>query len=268
MDKPNTKIIVAGVGFDTGCRVILWNEEEGLSFYPKGRGFISYKQNLKQLRQRIKALYIHHTVTFRAHSTFGGLQARGLSCVFLIDDDINIDTGCATIYQCLDVKEAAYTQGGVHNHDGAGIEICYYPDAWTKPSWYSDYNCKRFGVPSHELKSDVVHGRTFKKCHGPTDAQVKACLQLAYAYLKAFPDIEPKFPRDENGKLTSMVVPNEMRHGLLHHYHIREDKIDAMGFPTEKFEKSLNALRERDKPLTKDAFWKKIKDWVFEPNSI
>ena len=126
----NTSIVAAGHKFDLGCRVILWDEEEGLSFYPKGKGYIPYNQNLKQLQERIKALYIHHTVTFRAHSTFGGLQARGLACVFLIDDDGNPETGCATIYHCLDVKEAAYTQGGVHNHDGGGIEICYYPDAF------------------------------------------------------------------------------------------------------------------------------------------
>lgn len=262
MAKENTSIVIAGKKFETGCRVILWNEEAGLSFYPKGRGYTPYNQNFKQVQERMKALYIHHTVTFRAHSTFGGLQARGLSCVFLIDDDVNEDTGCATIYQCLDVKEGAFTQGGVHNHDGAGIEICYYPDAWTHPPRYSDYNCKRFGVPKHEIKSDVVHERTFSKCYGPMDAQVKACLYLARTYLKAFPHIQPKFPRNEDGKLITAVIPKEMRHGLLHHYHIRGDKIDAMGFPTDQFEVDLNAMLEHDKPLTGKTFWDRLKGWI------
>ncbi|MHA2426430.1 MAG: N-acetylmuramoyl-L-alanine amidase [Candidatus Hermodarchaeia archaeon] len=262
MAKENTSIVIAGKKFDAGCRVILWNEEAGLSFYPKGKGYTAYNQNFKQVQQRIKALYIHHTVTFRAHSTFGGLQGRGLSCVFLIDDDINEDTGCATIYQCLDVKEGAYTQGGRHNHDGAGIEICYYPDAWTQPPRYSAYNRKRFGVPDHEIKSDVVHGHKFSKCYGPTEAQVKACQHLACAYLKAFPHIQPEFPRDENGELITTVVPLERRHGLLHHYHIKRSKIDAMGFPTDQFEADVKAMLENEKPLTGKTFWDRLKGWV------
>ncbi len=260
--KQNSKIVVAGVGFDTGIRVVLWNEEAGLSFYPKGKGYTPYNHNLKQLRDRIKALYIHHTVTFRAHSTFGGLQARGLSCVFLIDDDINEDTGCATIYQCLDVKEGAYTQGKAHNHDGAGVEICYYPDAWTKPPRYSAFNRKRFGVPNHEIKSDKVHGHHFSKCHAPTEAQVKACQHLACAYMKAFPGLKPEFPRNEGGELITTVVPMKMRNNLLHHYHVKRSKIDAMGFPTDQFESDVKAMLDHDKPLTGKTWWDRLRGWV------
>lgn len=262
MVNENTSIVVAGKKFDTGCRVILWDEEAGLSFYPIGKGYTSYNQNLEQLQNRIKALYIHHTVTYRAHSTFGGLLGRKLSSIFLIDDDVNQDTGCATIYQCLDVKEAAYTQGGIHNHDGAGIEICYYPDAWTMPPRYSPYNCDRFGVPEHKVTSDRIHGQPFPKCHGPTDAQVKACQYLACAYLTAFPNIKPEFPRDVNGNLISTVVPLDMRHGLLHHYHVKREKVDAMGFPTDQFESDVKAMLEDRKPLTGKTFWDRLRGWV------
>ena len=258
----NTSIVVAGKKFDSRCRIILWNEPGGLNFYAKGKGYTPYSHDYKKLQDRIKALYIHHTVTFRAHSTFGGLQARGLSCVFLVDDDVNEDTGCATIYQCLDVKEGAYTQGGIHNHDGAGIEVCYYPDAWTNPPRYSAFNRKRFGVPNHEITSDVVHGHNFKRVHGPTEAQVKATLHLAYAYMKAFPNIKPEFPRDDAGKLITTVVPMKQRNGLLHHYHIRRDKIDAMGFPTDDFENNLKKMLENDKPLTGKTFWDRLRGWI------
>lgn len=74
----NTKIMIGGIGFDTGIRVVLWNEEEGLSFYPK-KNFHSRNWNLDQCREKLKAFYIHHTATYRAHSTFAGLNARGLS---------------------------------------------------------------------------------------------------------------------------------------------------------------------------------------------
>ena len=159
----------------------------------------------------------------------------------MIDDDIDPETGCATIYQCLDVKDGAYSQGGVHNNDGAGVEICYYPDAWTKPDRYSAYNRKRFGVNQHPIVSDTIHGHSFKKCYGPTEAQVKSCNRLAAAYCLAFPNIPRKFPRDD-GKFISTVVPIEDRVGLLHHFNIKRGKVDAMGYPTDQSEKDINEL--------------------------
>jgi len=237
----NTSIIVAGVGFDTGIRVILWDEPEGLSFYPKRR-FHARDWDLEECRKHIKSFYIHHSVTYTAHSTFRGLMARGLSCNFMIDDDIDPETGCATIYQHLDVKDGGWSQGGVHNHDGAGVEICYYPDAWTKPDRYSAFNRKRLGVHQHPVVSDTIHGHNFKQCYGPTDAQVKACNRLAAAYCLAFPDMPRTFPRDANGKLISTVIPNDKRAGLMHHFNVKRGKIDAMGYPTDQSEKDINNL--------------------------
>jgi hypothetical protein len=244
--KKNTKIMVGGVGFDTGIRVILWDEPEGLSFYPYKK-FHARNWNLKKCRQNLKAFYIHHTVTYRAHSTFAGLNARGLSCVFQIDDDVDPETGCATIYQHLDVKEGAFTQGGIHNHDGAGVEICYYPDGWTKPARYSAFNRKRFGVPDHPIVKDTIHNHTFNKAHGPTEAQVKACERLAAAYCVALPDIPVSIPRDANGKFISTVLPKDQRTGLLNHFHLKRGKMDAMGFPHDEFEKNVQNLVEEMK---------------------
>jgi hypothetical protein len=237
----NTCIIVGGKEFDTGIRVVLWNEEEGLSFYPN-RKFHARDWDLEECRKHIKAFYIHHSVTYTAHSTFRGLMARGLSCNFMIDDDIDPETGCATIYQHLDVKDGGWSQGGVHNHDGAGVEICYYPDAWTTPDRYSAFNRKRFGVHQHPVVSDTIHGHKFNKCYGPTDAQVKACNRLAAAYCLAFPDMPRTFPRDVDGKFISTVLPDDKRVGLMHHFNVKRGKIDAMGYPTDQAEKDINKL--------------------------
>lgn len=259
--------MVAGVLFDTGTRVVLWNETNGLSLYhggpwSKGR-YSARNDNLKELRKKIKALYIHHSVTYTAKSTFNGLIARGLSCVFAIDDDVNED-GCATIYQFLDVKEGAWSQGGDHNRDGAGIEICYMPDAWDHPNRYSKRNIKRFGVQEHKLVPDKIHGYNFRKVFAPTDAQVKACIKLAGAYFKAFPDIKPEFPRDEDGKFISTIVSKNKRVGLLHHFNIKRGKVDAMGFPTDFVEDEVKKIinKKPKRRLTRERIVRVLKKLV------
>lgn len=256
----NTSIRVAGQEFNTGIRVILWDEPEGLSFYPSGK-FNAKSWNLQKIRKELKSFHIHHSVTYTAHSTFRGLKSRGLSCNFLIDDDVDPETGCATIYQCLDVKDLGFSQGGVHNHDGAGVEICYYPDAWTSAKRYSAFNRKRFGVCSHPvIKNETIHNHTFSKVWGPTEAQVKACNRLAAAYCLALPDIPVRFPRDQDGNFISTVIPMEQRQGLLHHFNIRRGKIDAMGFPTDESEKEINRLiGELKLPPTREEAIKSLK---------
>jgi hypothetical protein len=239
----NTSIIVAGNGFDCGCRVVLWNEEGGLSFYPTKK-FVSRNFSLAQLRAKINSFYIHHTVSYLAYSTFGGLKARGLSVNFLIDDDVNED-GCATIYQALDVKDAAYSQGGTYNHNGSGCEVCYFPDAWDHPDRYSEYNRKKWGVQEHKIVSDKVNGYVFKKVFAPTDAQVKACICLISGYKKAFPDLVLKFPRDENGVFLSKTVNETKKYGLLHHFNVTNRKIDALGFPTDYVEQEVNRIHNQ-----------------------
>lgn len=268
----NTSIVVAGQKFDCGCRVILWDEQEGMSFYPAKYTFVPRNLSLSELRKIINAFYIHHSVTYFAHSTFQVLKERKLSCNFIIDDDINEDTGCSTIYQCLDVKDYGYSQGGEYNKNGSGVEISYYPDAWDHPNRYSTYYKNKFGVKDHKVISDQVQGHKFSKAFAPTDAQVKACIHLISGYKKAFPDLELKFPRDETGKFLSKTVENDKRHGLLHHFNIRTDKIDALGFPTDYVEQVVNEMDQieklkskpfiLDKILKRKPFLDKILNWV------
>lgn len=262
----NTSIVAAGKLFDAGCRVVLWDEEQGLSFYPGGawsKGRYSARElELDELRKKITGFYIHHSVTYFAESTFRVLKARNLSCVFIIDDDINED-GCSTIYQCLDCKDGGWSQGGEHNRLGAGVEISYYPDAWDHPNRYSEAKIKKWGVQPHEIKTDVIHGHTFKKVFAPTDAQIKACTHLIYAYLKAFPDLKQSFPRAEDGSFISTIVPEEERIGLLQHFSIRRDKIDAMGFPTDQVEKDVESLQAEYniEQLKRSKFMKLFRKW-------
>ncbi len=258
MTKENTSIVVCGKKFDTGVRVVLWNDESGLSFYPGGPfskgGYTERNVNLNELRGLINAFYIHHSVTYTAHSMFRGLKARNLSCNFMIDDDVNEDTGCATIYQLLDVKEAGWTQGGVYNRNGSGVELAYYPDAWAKPNRYSKAKQKKWGVQPHDVVSDTIHGHKFKKVFAPTEQQVKACIHLIYGYSKAFPDLELTFPRDANGKFISTVAPEGQRKGIMHHFNVKRGKVDAMGFPTNFVELEVNKLVEADKVKPKPTF--------------
>jgi hypothetical protein len=255
----NTSIVAAGKKFDCGSRVVLWNEEEGLSFYPNKK-YRARNLSLKQLRQTINSFYIHHSVTYTAHSMFRGLQARGLSCNFMIDDDVNED-GCATIYQCLDIKDYGYSQGGIYNRNGAGVELSYYPDAWDHPNRYSEYNKNKWGVEDHKIVADKVNGYKFKKVFAPTDAQVKACINLIHGYKKAFPDLELKFPRDENGQFLSKTVNENQKYGLLHHFNVTRRKVDALGFPTDYVEQEVNRMHEEEPKKRKNVI-DKIFGWL------
>lgn len=250
----NTNIIVCGQKFDTGVRVVLWSEEEGMSLYPYGK-FHARNWSLKEAQKHIKSLYFHHSVTYFAESTFRGLKARGLSCNFVIDDNIDPDTGCSTIYQLLDVKDGGYSQGGIHNHDGAGIEVSFYPDAWDHPNRYNEYNIKKWGVQKHKVVEDTIHGHKFSKVFAPTDAQVEACIKLAGAYLQAFPDIKPEFPRDDNGDFISTTVASDKRNGLMHHFNVKRSKIDTMGFPTDYVEQEVKKIlfTKKKSPLTRGS---------------
>jgi len=257
----NTSIVAAGKKFDCGCRVVLWDEEAGLSFYAGG-SYRPRKLSLKQLREIINSFYIHHSVTYTAHSMYRGLKGRGLSCNFMIDDDINED-GCATIYQCLDVRDYGFTQGGIYNENGAGVEISYYPDAWDHPNRYSEYNIKKWGVQNHEITSDKVNGYKFRKVFAPTDAQVKSCIHLIHGYKKAFPDLELEFPRDESGNFLSKTVEESKKHGLLHHFNVTRRKVDALGFPTDYVEQEVNRLYEEEKLKRKNIIKKFFEfNWI------
>jgi len=239
MGTKNTSIIAAGKKFDVGCRVITWDEEEGLSFYPK-KHFYARNWSFKELQQKMKCFVVHHSVTYTAHSMFRGLNARGLSVNFMIDDDINED-GIATIYQCADIKEGCWSHYPL-NEEGPGVEISYHPEYWDNPNLYSAYYQAKFGVQPHDVVTDVIRGRKFK-VFAPTEAQVKACIRLLWGFHELFPNVRPEFPKDENGNV-SKVTRKEIQDGFLAHFHVSNVKVDPMGFPFERVEKEVEQLHK------------------------
>ncbi len=102
----NFSIVVAGQKFDIGCRVVLWDQIGGLSFYKSGK-YLPRKSTLEQLQSQVNCFVYHHAASYTAKATHQGLLGRGLSVNFIIDDDNN--DGLATIYQCLDVKDCGYS---------------------------------------------------------------------------------------------------------------------------------------------------------------
>lgn len=239
----NTHIVAAGAKEDIGCRVVLWDEPGGLSFLPRGKFSKHNASNIEQLRKVIKQFTVHYSITYRASHMLNGLNARGLSCNFMIDDDEK--DGFATVYQNLDIVNAGWSQGSFKgksfNGLGPGVELSYMPDAWQHPNRYSLKNQKRWDVPPHDIVTDKVHGVTFTKIFAPTEAQMKSLVALIAGFCRLFPDIPSKFPRDEDGNFirTQLKDPHSYS-GLVNHYHLRRGKVDTIGLDMNRIEKDVD----------------------------
>lgn len=229
-------IVACGREVDVGCRVIKWNESHGFSFYTTKK-YTGRSVDFHTLCQEIKTCILHHSVTYTAKHTYVGLISRGLSVNFIIDDDIN-KNGFATIYQCLDIKDAGWSHAPL-NLRGPGVEICYQPVASTMAQAYSEANQKKHGVQPHTIVTDRIHGQTIK-AFAPTEAQVKSTVALLRGFGKLFPNVPRVFPRDNEGKIvkTSIINP-EKYEGFLAHYHLTRNKIDPLGFPFNQVEAEI-----------------------------
>lgn len=232
----NTSIVASGIKQDIGTRVVLWDEPGGLNSYPAKR-FNAHNDDLEKLRKRIQGFVIHHSASWTAKTTFSGAAARGFSVNFIIDDDLP-ESGVATIYQCLDIKDAGWSQGS-WNDLGSGVEIALQPARWIDPNYYSEANQKKYGVTPHSPMVDTVHGRKFD-CFGPTEAQYKALMFLINGYCKIFPDVPREFPREADYSFSKNVLtkPTEYR-GLVNHYHIDTQKIDCLALDMARVEKDV-----------------------------
>ncbi len=214
----NTKI-------DIGCKVVLWKESPNYSFYTDGK----YKARSSfDAMSQIKQCVMHHTVTYNAKQTYSGLVARGLSVTFIIEDDVNED-GCATVYQCLMIKDIGYSQKPVNNL-GPGIEICYRPEAWQDKTLYSESNRKKYNVQDHSMMTDKIHNSNLT-VFCPTEAQLNSAARIAFGVNGLCPSVELSFPKNKNGEYSKTIIPNvEQYSGLLGHYNITTNKIDPAGF--------------------------------------
>jgi hypothetical protein len=232
----NTRIYAADKSFDLGCRVVKWDEEDGIDFTPYGK-YIKRDISYEELRPLMKQFTIHWSVTYRASHMKGGLIARGLSCNFMIDDDCSAH-GYATIYQCLPIEYGGWSQGAGCNGLGPGVEVSYMPQAWTDPNLYSASRQRKWTVPPHEHQMAPIHG-TQLRVFLPTKAQMNALYQLIWGYCELF-NIPVAFPRDSFGKPSTTVLeaPKEYS-GLVNHYHLKRSKIDVAGLDMEEVEKQV-----------------------------
>lgn len=227
--------------FDIGCRVVKWDEPEGFNFLPKGK-YNKRDITFEDLSSKMKQFTVHYSVTYRASHMFSGLNARGLSVNFMIDDDVN-DQGYATIYQCLPIMYGAWSQGGVYNNMGPGVELSYMPQAWEK-DMYTPALQKKWNVQSHDTTVAQVHGVKLKT-HLPTKAQIASLIQLMWGFTELFPHIPAKFPRTPQGFLvTTKLEKPEMYSGFVNHYHLTSDKMDTLGLDMEMIEKEIE-LRKK-----------------------
>lgn len=221
----NTSIVAAGQKFDVGSRVVLWDEDGGFSCYKYGIKHGKRNSDLNGLRKDIDSFVLHHSVTYTAKQTYNALIGRNLSVNFIIDDD-DID-GVATIYQCLDIKDAGQSQAPF-NMRAPGVEISYMPEY--KPTTYSEHNRKTFKCNEHPVMNQTVHGRTFK-VYGPSEPQVKALLNLLYGFNQLFPDVNMILPKGPDGQIAKTVLKDPK--GLIYHSHITTNKIDPSGLPDD-----------------------------------
>lgn len=232
----NTSIVAAGHSFDIGCRVVLWHESNGLSFYPNKKLTFRSK-SFAQLQQEIRLFVLHHSVTYTALETFQVLIRRNLSVNFIIDDDN--EQGCATIYQCADILDACYSQGE-YNLWGPGVEISYRPEAWKNSRLYTDDIIYQKHLEPHPIIQDIIHGQKMQ-VFAPSSAQINSATSLAWGMCELFPKIKPEFPK-LNGKIIKTQVSSNKLTGLACHYHLTNKKIDPLGIDLTAMEKEVQLM--------------------------
>ena len=233
-----SRIIICGEDYEINCPTVTWKDENGFNAYPYKK-FNARNLTLEELKEKTSCFVLHHSVTYTAKSCYNVLVSRGLSCNFLIDDDYDI-SGYATLYQTLDVKEGPWAQQPLNNA-GAGVEICYMPQAWENSNLYSEQNRKKFQVPDHELVNDNLQGRLVK-AFAPTSYQLNTLRCLIKTVCKAL-DIPMIFPKDKNGNVIKTVISDPKNHkGLLGHFNINSQKYDPAGIDLDMLEADLNRI--------------------------
>jgi hypothetical protein len=236
----NTKIWATNTdSFDIGCRVIKWDEPNGFNFI-SGNRYNKRNYDLKTLQSKIQNFAVHWSATYRAKHVFDGLNYRALSCNFIIDDDCD-DKDFATIYQCLPIVYAGYSQGNGFNDLGAGVEIAYQPDFWTEDR-YDANDMLKWKVPPHKNTVAPIHG-TKLKVHLPTVAQMNSLKRLIYGYCKLFPNVKPEFPKNKDGSYitTTLNYPFNYK-GLVNHYHLTRRKVDCAGLDMKDIEDEVKKM--------------------------
>ncbi len=231
----SNSIVACGREINIGCRVIKWNDPTGFSFY-SGKKYVGRNIDLEKLRQEVKTCVLQQSNTYNAKQAYVGLITRGASVNFIIDDDNN--GGFATIYQCLDIKDAGLSHAPL-NKNGPGIQISYHGVTSNMAQVYSSTNRQKYKVNNHTIIEDQIHEKKITSfC--PSEAQVNSCVALLSGMIKLFPDISPRFPRDNRGEIVKTFISNPENYcGLLSNFHISRSKSDPSGFPFSQIETQI-----------------------------
>jgi N-acetyl-anhydromuramyl-L-alanine amidase AmpD len=189
---------------------------------------------------------LHYDVCGTSRACFNVLHDhRGLSVHFLLDVD-------GTLYQTLDLKERAW-HATTSNDRSIGIEIANmgaYPPGETTvlDRWYARDEAGRtllripespigtgvrtedfVGRPDRaEPVRGVVQGQELVQ-YDLTPQQYAALIRLTAVLCTAFPKIRCDYPRDAEGRLVTVKLPDDelaRYQGVIGHFHIQANKVD------------------------------------------
>jgi N-acetyl-anhydromuramyl-L-alanine amidase AmpD len=221
---------------------------------------------LELLQEKVDQFVYHYDVCGTSRTCFKVLHdMRGLSVHFMLDLD-------GTIYQTLDLKERAW-HATTSNSQSIGIEIANM-GAYTNPArsplreWYGkdDEGRTVITIPSRfgdggirtkdfigrpareELVWGEVQGRRYAM-YDLTPQQYDSLIRLTAALCTVFPKMKCDYPRDEEGKLITRKLADDVLEeyqGLMAHYHVQRDKQDpGPAFQWDKVVDGARALMER-----------------------
>jgi N-acetylmuramoyl-L-alanine amidase len=202
--------------------------------------------DLPTLQTQVKQLVLHYDEEGLSRSCFETLQdVRDLSIHFMLDLD-------GTIYQNLDLKERAW-QATTANTNSCGVEIAnvgafdpagpnpfadwYGKDSGgntiiTIPAQYGDggiHTPNFVGSPARPTPiPGNIQGLNLIQ-FDYTPQQYASLAKLIAAYCTIFPSIPPTYPKDSQGNLITVKLPDATLAtytGILGHYHIQTNKID------------------------------------------
>jgi len=204
-------------------KVVLWTDKKGLRA-KKG----TYSSYAGRKPRDIKFFVTHWDVCLSAASCQRVLDRRGLSVQFLIDND-------GTIYQTVDMRDAAWHAGRSHNPHCVGVEIS---NAYSLK--YQRHYSKRYGArPIWRDKG--VHGKTLKPFLGFYQVQIDALAALYECVSRAcgIPLQAPPGP----DAVYKPAVNHEWR-GFLSHFHLTRGKIDCAGLNLHDVVKAAKEIKE------------------------
>lgn len=252
----NTSIVVCGMKFNIGARVVLWDEPNGLNGYDTSicvhweenrktgknvkvvvsgkryskRSLVRPNPNIRQLQNMITQFFLHHSGLYHSKTTYEVLhEQRRLSVHFILDDD-------GTLYQTLDLKEKAW-HGGGNNPMSIGIEIDSRASASKFPDAYDETHQKKYKVGPRRISLDSVQNMKVKG-FDYSDAQYQTLIRLVIALKSIFPHIRDNldFPRTESGLIVKSVLKKPKDHrGFICHYNTNEHKWDPVSFDYKRF---------------------------------